>query len=371
MGNAKEVNTIQAYQDFMSTYPASEFTQEAKNSIENLDWKNTKQVNTIKAYQDFVRWNPESEFIKKAKYGIEKLEWENAKQVGTIQAYQDFMSTYPESEFTQDAKRSIEKLEWGKAKKVNTIQAYRDFISRHPKGKYIQEALNSVETLEWNNAKQVNTIQAYNDFLSRHPKGNFAKDAKSILETPKWEEAKQVGTIQAYKEFVGMFPESGFTQEAKNSIVKLWGNAKLIIPLEVDLPAFETQTKAEVFIIAGLEDTLIFSFDCKGCRGEVPLSGDSMVWTSGAEHIYAGKSVSKGYKYSSKSNKVEIGYKRLVIYVVNAGSFPGANKVKGWVIKGDPDVPLVFTVVKDLGYVYTGGRGVVIAPDGTTHNLGY
>lgn len=152
-------------------------------------------------------------------------------------------------------------------------------------------------------------------------------------------------------------------------------NETFIIPLDVDFPELETMTKAEIFYVdaEGMENILVFSFDCKECKGEaVPRASgaDLLTWASGAEHIYAGKSVPKGYKYSFNFRKVRINKKGVIIFVGDSGSTVTINKTQGWLIKGNANDPLVFKVVKDKGYVYIGGRGTVEAPDGTTHNLG-
>ena len=44
------------------------------------DWGISQNINTIQAYQDFVNKHPESEFTQEAKTVIEKLGWEMLKK---------------------------------------------------------------------------------------------------------------------------------------------------------------------------------------------------------------------------------------------------------------------------------------------------
>ena len=101
-----------------------------------------------------------------------------------------------------------------------------------------------------------------------------------------------------------------------------------------------------------------------------------LLWASGVQHVYASKSVSQGHECLMRLGKIETDEIGRIRHVGDfdlgtaSGCTPKPNRIEGWLILGDPDDPIVFAVDKDKGYVYTGGQGFVIAPDGSVHRLG-
>ena len=102
------------------------------------DWEMARQLNTIEGYNEFLSKHSQSKFAEVAKEKIEELTWDSTVKDNTIEAYQEFLSEYPQSKFVETAKekiaefRRLEELDWQKAKKQNTVEAFRDFIKKHP-----------------------------------------------------------------------------------------------------------------------------------------------------------------------------------------------------------------------------------------------
>ena len=107
---AKRINTVQSYADFIGRHPGSDFTRSARSKIEALDWEEAKRVDTVQSYADFIGKHPGSDFTHSAKSKIEALDWEEAKRVDTISAYEMFMRNHQDSVFTTNAKNRIEIL---------------------------------------------------------------------------------------------------------------------------------------------------------------------------------------------------------------------------------------------------------------------
>ena len=149
--------------------------------------------------------------------------------------------------------------------------------------------------------------------------------------------------------------------------------APFVIPLEAEFPARETDTRAEMFFVQDIDRVLVVSFDCNECYGESMLTADGaklLVWAPGAEHIYTGRTVQEGFEVRLAFTNAKTDSEGVLLFYGSSGTAATANKIRGWSIHGDPDNPLVFKVVKEMGYVYVEGSGTVTAPDGATHNLG-
>ena len=158
---ASRLNTIEAYIEFLSKHPQSEFTSQARVKIERLEWNQAERQDTIEAYQRFLAKYPKSELTFQAKERILELEWENAKKLSTIESYQKFLDNYPGSKFSSQAKETVEKLEWDVAKKESTVEAYEEFLRKYPSGKFTSQVQSNLQVLrEIKHADTLNKLEA-------------------------------------------------------------------------------------------------------------------------------------------------------------------------------------------------------------------
>jgi len=127
-------------------------------SSDKKDWQNAKQLNTIPLYEDFIKNHPESEFVDSANYLIEDIyfqNWQNAKQLDSIPVYEDYIKKYPESKFIDSVKHNIDRLIYinAAAKKPFSIENVLQFIYDYPENKFVENAktiLNQAkEILKW------------------------------------------------------------------------------------------------------------------------------------------------------------------------------------------------------------------------------
>ncbi|NQU33443.1 MAG: hypothetical protein HQ521_09435 [Bacteroidetes bacterium] len=207
---AKEANSIEGYELFLSKYPESEHSQEALNIKGKLEennlWEETKDKNTVEGYELFLSKYTDSEFSEEAKNTKANLEeikiklreqrlWEEAKSKNTIEGYELFLSKYPDGEYSQEAKNTKANLEeikiklreqrlWGEAKSKNTIKGYELFLSNYPRSKYLQEALNAKAKLMPNIVfKQINKSKYKTSYgIYREPTTVVASDGTLLGE---------------------------------------------------------------------------------------------------------------------------------------------------------------------------------------------
>jgi cell division septation protein DedD len=76
------------------------------------DWAAAQEADTPEAYDDFVTRHPQSEFAAKAKersaQKIEERDWAAATQSDSPEAYQKFVGRHPDGKWTQEARIRIE-----------------------------------------------------------------------------------------------------------------------------------------------------------------------------------------------------------------------------------------------------------------------
>jgi tetratricopeptide (TPR) repeat protein len=158
--NATQLNTFEAYEEFLLRHPQGEFTKLAIQNIENLEWGKAEMLNTIFAYQEFLKRHRQGEFANEAKTRIEELEWEVIKENESIETYEEFLRKYPNSKFRQQASKNLEELEWEVTKKSESINAYEEFLRKYRWGKFALQALSNLSLLkEILNADTVDKIE--------------------------------------------------------------------------------------------------------------------------------------------------------------------------------------------------------------------
>jgi len=122
-------------------------------STDKKNWLEAKQLNSILAYEDFITNNPESDFIDSATYFIEVLSFQECQVENSDSAYNAFIKQFSSSEFIDSVYVLLEKLEFEKTLESNSILSYISFIEEYPESRFL-EALqleNENETLPFEN----------------------------------------------------------------------------------------------------------------------------------------------------------------------------------------------------------------------------
>jgi len=70
---AEKYNTKEAYNEFITKYPNSQYAKDAKNAIEKLEWRAVLNENTIEAYRNYMTENPGSKYYKLAQNKVKEL----------------------------------------------------------------------------------------------------------------------------------------------------------------------------------------------------------------------------------------------------------------------------------------------------------
>ena len=79
-------------------------------------WKKATKKNTIESYQKFLSKFPESEFSDDAKQKIIEIEFVLAESTNTITGYKYFLETYEKNDYSEEALRNLIALEFKQAK---------------------------------------------------------------------------------------------------------------------------------------------------------------------------------------------------------------------------------------------------------------
>jgi hypothetical protein len=100
--NTLEINSVQAYEEYVDKYPDSKYADSAKNRI----WKNTIAMESINAYEEYIDKYPDSKYADSVKNRI----WKKTISIESIKAFEKYIDKYPRSAFVDSAKIRIKDL---------------------------------------------------------------------------------------------------------------------------------------------------------------------------------------------------------------------------------------------------------------------
>ncbi len=142
--DVRKINTISAYQEFLSKYPSGEYAKLAQTRIEALNFEKAQAVNSVDAYESFMLSSKSDLFKSYAVQHIQMIyrdEYLKVKEIDSVEAYDHYMITYPKSGYLPDCLERIEYLEWGRALKRHDAVGYYHYLNNcRACEKYNQEA---------------------------------------------------------------------------------------------------------------------------------------------------------------------------------------------------------------------------------------
>ncbi len=126
---AKEINTVESYEYFLSEHQESEFTDEAEGLRADALFRKVKDSDTIEAYDAYVQEYPDNIYLPTIKERKETLIFHDVKAKGTIAAYEHYLERYPKGAHLQEAKQKILEMklkEHGLNRNMYVIADYKD-----------------------------------------------------------------------------------------------------------------------------------------------------------------------------------------------------------------------------------------------------
>jgi len=119
-------------------------------------WQEARDADTVSAYQAFIEEYPESAQAEQAEQRIRDLRrserWDQARDADSVEAYQEFLADFPDGPEADQARGRLADLErereWEDLRQSNDIEALRDFAERHRGDPLADQARQRAEELE-------------------------------------------------------------------------------------------------------------------------------------------------------------------------------------------------------------------------------
>ena len=123
------------------------------NCGHNQAWKAAKEANTIAAYRDYLSSYPAGKHAYEVRRKIRDYEdWTDAREKDNYDAYAKYEESHPNGDSVEIAKgfmRKMEETDWNRIKSSNNWKDFSDYIKKYPGGIYTMQADTKMKAI-WN-----------------------------------------------------------------------------------------------------------------------------------------------------------------------------------------------------------------------------
>ncbi len=169
---ADEAGSVAAYNHFLSYYEGADRVLESKMSKARnaLAFKEAKEINTTQAYEDFVVTYRKS--LSKYTPGIfkkaQRKHFEHYIRDKSWSGYDAFAEKFKYNVYVRDSLKDL----FHQARKYNTLNAYKGFADANPDSPYAKIAADSMAAI----IGKGGSLNDYEVFLMAHPKHEASSD---------------------------------------------------------------------------------------------------------------------------------------------------------------------------------------------------
>jgi len=138
------------------------------NTVER-DWEKTNEKNSIEAFTEFISKHPESDYLGEAKLKIELLEWEKISKENSIESYSQFIIKFPESVHLIEANAKIEQFEYELIMNSKNKDSLLLFVEKYHSSQRLLEITERLNNILFIEIKHDNNSQQLFRFLKNNP----------------------------------------------------------------------------------------------------------------------------------------------------------------------------------------------------------
>ncbi|RKG75522.1 HEAT repeat domain-containing protein [Corallococcus sp. CA049B] len=184
----------------------------------HMSFEKASELDTVQAYQDFLRENPEDPEATTAQGRIEGLEFDEAKRLHSVIAYKRFLETYPDAPQLQRAKSLLEGLRFNAAKEADTEAGWRQFLAEHPDGAHRDEARAKLQAAQERDVQTTTDLKRVSQLLQGEAAGARREELERKLDDESFAQARDAGKLFAY---LRDFPAGTHREEVRVKLLEL------------------------------------------------------------------------------------------------------------------------------------------------------
>jgi outer membrane protein OmpA-like peptidoglycan-associated protein/uncharacterized protein YegL len=174
---AKEEQTVEGFDYFISTYPNSSFINEAVKLRDRRALDIAKSTNSLSELEGFIFKYPRSIYLDEAVNFRDNIALSDAKKINTEQAYTQFIDKYPRSIYLKEAKDLRIESAYHEAIEQATTDAYKAYCTNYPNSKYYNELNRMYNEIIFRDVLKVKTFSALFDYIRQNPNSHLLNEA--------------------------------------------------------------------------------------------------------------------------------------------------------------------------------------------------
>ena len=176
-------------------------------------YRRAAEVDTPQAYQDFLRAHPGDEYVPAAQERLAELEFQEASRAHSVVAYKRFLEAHPESSQARAARALLESLRFNAARDAAAPEPLRQFLREHPDGAHRSEAESLLAEAERAEAARSEDPAALEAYLRASPDDPRREELQARLDAQRFAEARAGSTSRLYA-YLRDFPAGAHREQA-------------------------------------------------------------------------------------------------------------------------------------------------------------
>jgi hypothetical protein len=201
---ARAQDSREAYVSYLGEYPNSEYSQQARDRIAELDYQAALKSGTAKSYRSYLQKTPTGKYSEDIRARLTKMEQDEfakAKEQDTSQAWEAFLKHWPKSGQVAEARRyadaALMKETFAAAKQTGTSEALESFLKKWSQSPLAQEAESLADALSFTAIQKNPTVSLCRAHLARFKQGKHSAEVAQILKP--LEAKKRIASASALK----------------------------------------------------------------------------------------------------------------------------------------------------------------------------
>lgn len=175
-----DLNNRRDLVSFIKTNADCDQAKVVTQSLVRLDWRFAKEMNSIEEYNQFKIKHTNSELLDSANYFIHEINWSNAVKNDNVLAYKDFISNNPQSPHIEHAKSLYDKQLWESIKTSTDSTEITRYISTCMTCNYKDDAQNLIADMHWARISNTSDTNSLNYFINKWPASNKVQLAYNL-----------------------------------------------------------------------------------------------------------------------------------------------------------------------------------------------
>ena len=272
-------------------------------------FQKAQKVDTIAAYEQFITENADSELVVEAKAKIETIEWENALHLNTVEAYRAFLSSYPSSARKAKANELIEDIVWTDATSADNAAAIMAYLEQYQTGRYKSLAMQKLDHLKFRGACNQDSRNAYQDYLRTFPRGEHALAARERIETLAYDRLGTASRADSVA-FLAEFPSGAHASDIRKVLLSTMKISEFVVRVQGQMPPEVTAERIKQYSEAQFARSLREIGLICTCPGAFRIASEFLVrpgdwWMSmGGQRTVVGVQITSVFRVETESGNL-------------------------------------------------------------------